>query len=631
MKKLLLNFLYCIVMGVFAWVGNASAGDVQYKIEELYDESASLQLEQVERLNFSHTSGEIRRPYRQGNLWLRVSIAATQVNSILYFQNPSIDEVLIYSQKQTSHRPWIASQIPMQSLLQGYLLDTQTDNLNNNSEFYLKIRSASPKQFNVMVLSEAETQFKQHIRYAVLSSQFTAALILLIWVGIQNWLARSKIFFTVIISVPLFVLSRLNNFGIFLNGNNTDTTMYLNANMVLFLSLIAIGTLMIKEGFGRLFDRSHNRFFLIIFTLTFLPAIGLMFEIPRGHLVATSVYINFLMMTTLFYFLISIFLKKKQLIWTYKYHLVISITYAIMSVIPGIYFIAPQLFPFTWGLPAFRDFFYPILAFLIMLQMFNEQREKEMDAIFALAVSKATADQEIEKNKQQHVFLGMLLHEIKTPLSVIKFGADSLKNVQVDPSKNQVWAKRIDTSADTINHILNQCLLADKFEFGLANYQEEQVNLHAEFSQIVERVGYLNPAYPERIHWEFSNSLPIDTKLYLDPIFLRSILENLISNALKYSATNSKIFLTVSQSILGSKPKFEFQIKNQIGKVGPPQVDKIFTRYYRAEEAKGYSGTGLGLWLANEQAKAMSASIRCEFDNIWTIFTLQIPNLNELK
>ena len=618
-------------MGVFAWVGNASAGDVQYKIEELYDESASLHLEQVARLNFSHTSGEIRRPYRQGNLWLRVSIATNQVNSILYFQNPSIDEVLIYSRKQTSPGTWIASQIPMQALLQGYLLDTQTDNLNNNSEFYLKIRSASPKQFNVMVLSEAETQFKQHIRYAVLSSQFTAALILLIWVGIQNWLARSKIFFTVIISVPLFVLSRLNNFGIFLNGNNTDTTMYLNANMVLFLSLIAIGTLMIKEGFGRLFDRSHNRFFLIIFTLTFLPAIGLMFEIPRGHLVATSVYINFLMMTTLFYFLISIFLKKKQLIWTYKYHLVISITYAIMSVIPGIYFIAPQLFPFTWGLPAFRDFFYPILAFLIMLQMFNEQREKEMDAIFALAVSKATADQEIEKNKQQHVFLGMLLHEIKTPLSIIKFGADSLKNVQVDPSKNQVWAKRIDTSADTINHILNQCLLADKFEFGLANYQEEQVNLHAEFSQIVERVGYLNPAYPERIHWEFSNSLPIDTKLYLDPIFLRSILENLISNALKYSATNSKIFLTVSQSILGSKPKFEFQIKNQIGKVGPPQVDKIFTRYYRAEEAKGYSGTGLGLWLANEQAKAMSASIRCEFDNIWTIFTLQIPNLNELK
>jgi len=405
----------------------------------------------------------------------------------------------------------------------------------------------------------------------------------------------------------------------------------LNLNMVLFLSLIAVGTLMLKEGFGRLFSSRQNRTFLIFFLSSFLPAFGLLFEIPRGHLVASSVLINFLMMTTLFYFLISIFLKQKHLIWTYKYHLVVSITYATMSVIPGIYFIEPQLFPFTWGLPAFRDFFYPILAFLIMLQMFNEQREREMDAIFTLAVSKAAADQEIEKNKQQHVFLGMLLHEIKTPLSVIKFGADSLKNVQVNTSKNQVWAKRIDTSADTINHILNQCLLADKFEFGLSSYQAEQVNLDTEFCQIVERVGYLHPAYSERIHWEFSPDISNNTQLYVDPVFFRSILENLISNALKYSAANSKIFLTVSKNTLGLEPKFEFQIKNQIGKVGAPQIDKIFNRYYRAEEAKGYSGTGLGLWLANEQAKAMSASIHCEFDNIWTIFTLQIPNLNELK
>lgn len=631
MKKILLNFLYSILMGIFAWVGNASAGDVQYKIEELYDESASLQLEQVERINFSHTSGEIRRPYRQGNLWLRVSIAANQFNSILYFQNPSIDEVLIYSRNQTSHGPWIASQIPMQALLQGYLLDNQTANLNNNSEFYLKIRSQAPKQFNVMVLSNAETQLKQHIRYAVLSSQFTAAFILLIWIGIQNWLARSKIFITVMLSVPLFLLSRLNYFGFFLNNDNSSAAMYLNANLVLFLSLITIGTLMMKEGFGRLFNNTQNRVFLIIFALCFLPGIGVFFEIPRGHLVAASVLLNTFMTITLFYFLFSIFSKQTGLIRTYKYPLIVSTTYAIMSVIPGFYFIAPQLFPFTWGLPAFRDFFYPVLAFLIMLQMLNEQKEREMDAVFTLGASKAAADLEIEKNKQQHVFLGMLLHEIKTPLSVVKFGANSFKNAQADHAKNQVWAARVDNAADTINHILNQCLLADKFEFGLSSYQEEEVNLHAEFSQIVERVGYLNPAYPERIHWEFCEGLPIDTQLYVDPIFLRSILENLISNALKYSAANSRIYLAVSQSTLGSKPMFEFQIKNQIGKVGPPQIDKIFARYYRAEEAKGYSGTGLGLWLANEQAKAMSASIRCEFDNIWTIFTLQIPNLNEVK
>lgn len=631
MKIAFQTLVKTVAICMFAWIANVSAGNVQYKLEEFYDESASLQLEQVSNLNFYPTSGQIRKPYQTGTLWLRVSIAANQSNSFLFFENPSIDEVFIYSRDQINLGPWSSEQIPMRALLQGYLLDKQTENLNNSSEFYLKIRSQAPKQFNVMVLSDAETQLKQHIRYAVLSSQFTAAFILLIWIGIQNWLARSKIFITVMLSVPLFVLSRLNYFGFFLNNDNSSAAMYLNANLVLFLSLIAIGTLMMKEGFGRLFNNTQNRVFLIIFALCFLPGIGVFFEIPRGHLVAASVLLNTFMTITLFYFLFSIFSKQTGLIRTYKYPLIVSTTYAIMSVIPGFYFIAPQQFPFTWGLPAFRDFFYPVLAFLIMLQMLNEQKEREMDAVFTLGASKAAADLEIEKNKQQHVFLGMLLHEIKTPLSVVKFGANSFKNAQADHAKNQVWAVRVDNAADTINHILNQCLLADKFEFGLSSYQEEEVNLHAEFSQIVERVGYLNPAYPERIHWEFCEGLPIDTQLYVDPIFLRSILENLISNALKYSAANSRIYLAVSQSTLGSKPMLEFQVKNQIGKVGPPQIDKIFARYYRAEEAKGYSGTGLGLWLANEQAKAMSASIRCEFDNIWTIFTLQIPNLNELK
>lgn len=50
-------------------------------------------------------------------------------------------------------------------------------------------------------------------------------------------------------------------------------------------------------------------------------------------------------------------------------------------------------------------------------------------------MTKANADIEIEKNKKQHVFLGMLLHEIKTPLSVIKFGAASLKSSNTDKAK----------------------------------------------------------------------------------------------------------------------------------------------------------------------------------------------------
>jgi len=616
------------MISVFAWIANASAGDVQYKIETFNDASSNLQIESIPESKFSLTSGEIRQSYQKGNLWIRVTIEKNKPDLILYFQNPAIDEIAVFSRDESKLGSWRSSTIPFKELLHGHALNTVIgNNLTQPIEFYLQIKSLSPKQFNVMVLSEFEAQKKEFTKYAILSSQVTAAVILMVWVSLQNWLARSKIFITVMISASLFVLSRLNYFGFFLDDIHPNSSRYLNLNMILFTSLISGGTLMVKESFGRLFTKQQHHYFLALFGCSLIPSFGLLIDIPRSYIVMSSLGVNFLMVATLFNFLISIFIAQKNLVWHYKFQLIILITYSLMSTIPGLYFIAPQLFPFNLGIPAYRDFFYPVLAFLIMALMLSEQREKEMDTIFNMAVTKANADLMVEKNKNQHVFLGMLLHEIKTPLSVIKFGAAALTKTE---PKTQLWTSRVDSAADAINHILNQCLLADKFEFGLSGYAEEQIDIHNEISVLIERLRYLNPTYLERIEWQFSDELSTNTVALLDPVFFRSILENLITNALKYSETNSKVFLFVVNNISAADDKIEFQIKNKIGKVGPPHIDKIFTRYYRAEEAQGYSGTGLGLWLANQQATEMGSSIHCSFDEFWTTFSFQVPKFNGL-
>lgn len=628
MKKILSKYISYLMISVFAWIANASAGDVQYKIETFNDASSNLQIESIPESKFSLTSGEIRQSYQKGNLWIRVTIEKNKPDLILYFQNPAIDEIAVFSRDESKLGSWRSSTIPFKELLHGHALNTVIgNNLTQPIEFYLQIKSLSPKQFNVMVLSEFEAQKKEFTKYAILGSQVTAAVILMVWVSLQNWLARSKIFITVMISASLFVLSRLNYFGFFLDDIHPNSSRYLNLNMILFTSLISGGTLMVKESFGRLFTKQQHHYFLALFGCSLMPSFGLLIDIPRSYIVMSSLGVNFLMVATLFNFLISIFIAQKNLVWHYKFQLIILITYSLMSTIPGLYFIAPQLFPFNLGIPAYRDFFYPVLAFLIMALMLSEQREKEMDTIFNMAVTKANADLMVEKNKNQHVFLGMLLHEIKTPLSVIKFGAAALTKTE---PKTQLWTSRVDSAADAINHILNQCLLADKFEFGLSGYAEEQIDIHNEISVLIERLRYLNPTYLERIEWQFSDELSTNTVASVDPVFFRSILENLITNALKYSETNSKVFLFVVNNISAADDKIEFQIKNKIGKVGPPHIDKIFTRYYRAEEAQGYSGTGLGLWLANQQATEMGSSIHCSFDEFWTTFSFQVPKFNGL-
>ena len=615
-------------MSIFAWTANASAGEIKYKIETFDDASSAIQIESIPNSKFVSSSGEIRQPYQKGNLWIRITIEKNSPDLILYFQNPSIDEISLFFKDKRKMESWQKYEIPFNKLLHGYELKTAFgENLTQPIEFYLQINSLSPKQFNLMILSESEALSKEFTKYAILSSQFTAAVILMIWVSLQNWLARSKIFLTVMITTPLFVLSRINYFGYFLDVINPDPSTYLNMNMIFFLTLIGSGTLILKESFGRLLSKRTSSYFSMFFLFSLIPLLGLLFGVTRGFIVISTLAINFLMLATLFYFLVSIFIAQKNLIHTYKFQMIILIVYALMSTIPGLYFIAPQLFPFNLGIPAYRDFFYPVLAFLIMALMLNEQREKEMDTMFNMAVTKANADLVVEKNIKQHVFLGMLLHEIKTPLSIIKFGAAALTK---DDSKTQVWTSRVDSAADSINHILNQCLLADKFEFGLSGYTEKKIEVHQEIHALVDRIGFLNPTYRERLQLQFSDAISITTNAFLDPVFLRSILENLVTNALKYSEANSKAFLSVNMKMSGNDEMIEFKIKNKIGKIGPPEMDKIFTRYYRAEAAQGYSGTGLGLWLANQQANEMGSSIDCSFDELWTTFSFQVPKMKAL-
>lgn len=618
----------CFVVCLFAWFTHATASDLQYKIEEYYDATASNDVTQLPLEKFEAASGQIRKPYQSGNLWLRLTLDTYPSNLVLYFENATLDEVVISVPDQNSKSLWRDLNIPMLQLLRGHYLPPQmTPSGAGKYEFFLKVNSRSTKQFNVMVLSSAEAKLKQNIRYATLSSQMTAAIILMIWVVMQNWLARSKIFFTVMISVPLFVMSRINYFGFFLEDGQISTTQFLNINMALFLTLISGGTLMVKESFGRLFTLKQNKIFLALVFVSLMPSFLLFLDVPRALIVAISLALNFLMLTTLCVFLVTNFRYQPKSMVHYKYQLVILLIYATMSMLPGLYFLVPQIFSVPLGIPAYRDYFYPVLAFLIMLLMLNEQKEKEMDSIFTLAVTKANADLEVEKNKKQHVFLGMLLHEIKTPLSIIKFGANALKSPSLDDEKNKQWATRVDGAVDAINHILNQCLLADKFEFGLSGYKAESIHIYQECNKIVQRVGHLHPSNPDRLQFQLSQSTSVDTLVSVDPVFLRSILENLLSNALKYSATNSMVFLNVDTLSTDHGNQIVLEVKNQIGKVGPPQIDKIFSRYYRAEEAKGYSGTGLGLWLADQQAKEMGSSIECHIDTNWTSFSLTLPPL----
>jgi signal transduction histidine kinase len=101
-----------------------------------------------------------------------------------------------------------------------------------------------------------------------------------------------------------------------------------------------------------------------------------------------------------------------------------------------------------------------------------------------------------------------------------------------------------------------------------------------------------------------------DALLISDIQYLKIILSNLLTNALKYSPADSMVELIV-QSVIrdGETRTVMFSVSNEVGEAGTPSAELAFERFYRAEAARKQSGAGLGLWLSQALAHALGSQV----------------------
>lgn len=115
--------------------------------------------------------------------------------------------------------------------------------------------------------------------------------------------------------------------------------------------------------------------------------------------------------------------------------------------------------------------------------------------------------------------------------------------------------------------------------------------------------------------------------VYLDPKLLNHILLNLISNAIKYSNENQTIHI----DIVGNTKSLIIHVKDMGIGIPEEDQDKLFQRFFRAENATNLQGTGLGLHIVKQYTELMGGSINFKSKpGQGSIFTLQLPlNIHE--
>lgn len=213
----------------------------------------------------------------------------------------------------------------------------------------------------------------------------------------------------------------------------------------------------------------------------------------------------------------------------------------------------------------------------------------------SLVLEKKNRLQELELNNERLRFFTNITHELRTPLTLI---LGPLEDMQEDPGLGEKYSSKISVihrSATRLLSLINQIL-----EFRKTETQNKKLCVYKDdISKLIQEVGLRYKELNTNKRILFSVSVETqNTVLYYDPDIVVTVLENLLSNAFKYTA-KGQISLVLRDITENNTNYTEIEVKDTGRGIPADSVDKIFDRYYQAEKEKQISGTGIGLALVH--------------------------------
>ncbi|NNF21850.1 MAG: PAS domain-containing sensor histidine kinase [Saprospiraceae bacterium] len=255
------------------------------------------------------------------------------------------------------------------------------------------------------------------------------------------------------------------------------------------------------------------------------------------------------------------------------------------------------------------------------LEKINAELQDEVGTrIRAEKDARIALEKEKELNELKSRFVSLASHEFRTPLSTISSSASLIARYDNAETleKRQKHIVRIKNNVNNLTGLLNDFLNLEKVEEGkiVATYEKidfvELVNEAVEEMQANSKAGQV-------IELESDSSV---TGIYLDKQMLKNIFLNLLSNAIKYSPPES----IIKFKYFSSKDNLQIEVADQGIGISTPEQSHLFTRFFRAKNASGIQGTGLGLYLVKKYVEEMQGSITFTSElEQGTTFTIQFP------
>jgi PAS domain S-box-containing protein len=229
-------------------------------------------------------------------------------------------------------------------------------------------------------------------------------------------------------------------------------------------------------------------------------------------------------------------------------------------------------------------------------------------------------EKERELNKLKSRFVSMASHEFRTPLSTILSSASLMtsytKTEQQD--RREKHFQKIKSSIEQLTSLLNDFLSISKLEEGKVENDPQWFDFHAYCNNFIDDIqSLLKPG--QKIQHQ---GLEEKAQVYLDKKLLKIILNNLMSNAIKYSDEGK----TISCKVKKSENLLEISIQDE--GIGIPSEDQVFLfdRFFRSHNATNIQGTGLGLNIVKKYVELMGGNISFfSKENVGSTFMVNFP------
>lgn len=249
----------------------------------------------------------------------------------------------------------------------------------------------------------------------------------------------------------------------------------------------------------------------------------------------------------------------------------------------------------------------------------NTMSDKLERTIKQLRSSNSELERDIEEkskiDEMRKTFISDVSHELKTPIALIQgYSEGLLENVNSDEESRKFYAEVILDETNKMDKLVKQLLELMKLEYGKREFNNKEFNIVELEKEVIRKTNVMIEEKQAEIKFDETK----DISVFADDFYIEQVLTNYLTNAIKnVKEMYGEKYIKISNEILEEENKVCIKVFNTGENISEENLNRIWNRFYKADESRHREDGGTGIGLAFVKA------IMGNYDNKYGVKNLE--------